>query len=187
MWGHHPAFGAPFLAPGCIIDTAARAVESDDSYAVPGNDLPLGRAWSWPFVEDLRGQTVDLSQVPGPGSGHSRVLFLKDFAEPWYALTNPALGMGVGVTWDSGLFPYACFWQETGGVRDYPWYGRAYATALEPNSSYPGQSLPVVMRKTGTQLVFQPGESRTLALTAVLYDGSRRVARIDPEGSIVRV
>ena len=51
-----------------------------------------------------------MSRIPGPGSGLSRVLYLKDFAEGWYALTNRELGLGVGVVWDAALFPYACFW-----------------------------------------------------------------------------
>jgi galactose mutarotase-like enzyme len=187
MWGHHPTFGAPFLGPDCVIDTGARLVESDDSYDVPGNDLPLGHTWSWPLLEDRDGNQIDLSQVPAPGTGHSRVLFLKDFAESWYALTNLTLELGVGMVWDGALFPYACFWQETGGVRDYPWYGRAYATAIEPNSSYPGQGLITVKQKTGTQLVLEPGESRTQHIQVVFYEGKERVVRIDRTGSIYRV
>jgi hypothetical protein len=187
MWGHHPAFGPPLFSPDSVIDTGAQRVESDDSYDVPGNDLPLGQTWPWPLVQNRDNNPVDLAHVPGPGTGHSRVLFMKDFSESWYALTNPVLGFGVGLVWNGQLFPYACLWQETGGVRDYPWYGRAYVTAIEPNSSYPGQGLTTVMRKTGTQLVLQPGESRTLELTAVFFQGDRRVARIDPEGKVYRV
>jgi galactose mutarotase-like enzyme len=186
MWGHHPTFGAPFLGPECVIDTGAHQVESDDSYDVPGNDLPLARTWHWPLVEDRAGNRIDLSHVPGPDTGYSRVLFLKDFTESWYALTNQALDFGVGLVWDGALFPYACFWQETGGVRDYPWYGRAYTTAIEPNSSYPGQGLTTAMEKTGTQLVLEPGESRTQEIKVVFYEGKERVARIDPHGRVYR-
>ena len=186
MWGHHPFFGSPLLSPACVIDTRARAVESDDSWDALGNDLPLGETWAWPLVRDRSGKEIDLSRVPGPGSGYSRVLFLKDFEEGWYALTNPALGLGVGVVWDGELFPYACLYQETGGERDYPWYGHAYVMGIEPNSSYPGQGLTTVMEKTGTQLTFAPSQSHTLELKAVFYEGDRRVARIDPEGNVLR-
>ena len=187
MWCHHPAYGPPLLSPECVIDTGARAVESDDSYDVPGNDLPLGETWAWPLVRDRSGKEIDLSHVPGLGSGHARVLWLKDFEEGWYALTNPVMALGVGIVWDRDLFPYATLWQETGGVRDYPWYGGAYVTAIEPTSSYPAQGLTTVMQKTGTQLTFAAGQSRTLELKAVFYEGSRRVARIDPEGNVLRV
>ena len=95
--------------------------------------------------------------------------------------------MGVGLVWTKDLFPFACLWQETGGVQDYPWYGEGYVTAVEPNSSYPGQGLTAVIEKTGTQLVFAPGESHTLELKAVFYEGGSRVARIDPHGNVHRV
>ena len=42
------------------------------------------------------------------------------------------------------------------------------------------------MEKTGTQVTLAPGESRTLEIKAVLYDGSERVARIDPSGAVIR-
>jgi hypothetical protein len=187
MWGQHPAFGPPFLSPECAIDTGARLVETDDNYDVPGNDLPLGGTWPWPGVSDRRGGQVDLSHVPAPGSGHSRVLWLKDFSEAWYALTNPALGLGLGLAWDGDLFPYACFWQETGGVREYPFYGAAYVTAIEPNSSYPGHGLTTVMQKTATHLSLGPGESRALSLKAVFFESSRRVARIDRQGNVFHI
>jgi hypothetical protein len=186
MWGHHPAFGAPLVSPESTLDTGARAVWSDDGYDVAGNDLPLGETWPWPLVRRRDGTAVDLSRLPAPASHLSRVLFLKDFAETWYAITNPRLGFGAGLVWDGSLFPYACLWQETGGVRDYPWYGRAYVTAIEPNSSYPGQGLAAVIRKTGTQMVLGPEESRTLNLKAVFYEGDERVARVDANGEVIR-
>jgi hypothetical protein len=186
MWVQHPTFGPPFLSPKCVIDTGARTIWADDGYEVPGNDLPPGETWAWPHARNRQGQPVDLSRVPAPGSGHSRVLFLKDFAASWYALTNPALGLGVGVAWDGALFPYATFWQETGGVQDFPFYGGAYVTALEPASSYPGHGLSAVVKKTGTHLTFAPGESRTLALTAVLYEGGQRVQGVDLHGNVTR-
>ncbi len=186
MWGHHPAFGPPLVSPDSFIDTGARLIESDDDYSVTGNDVPLGQTWRWPLIRNRRGDPLDLSRLPAPGSGHSRVLFLKDFEESWYALTNPTLGFGVGLVWNGDLFPYACFWQETGGVREYPFFGAAYVTAIEPNSSYPGHGLTAVMRETGTQLVLAPGQSRTLDLKAVLYSGSQRVTRVDPQGNVWR-
>lgn len=186
MWGHHPAFGAPLVSAESTLDTGARSVWSDDGYAVSGNDLPLGETWNWPSVEDRNGRVIDLSRLPGIGSRLSRVLFLKDFDEGWYAITNPTLGLGVALVWDKALFPYACLWQETGGVRDYPWYGRAYVVAVEPNSSYPGHGLTSVIEQTGTQLVLAAGESRTLTLKAVFYEGAGRVTRVDRTGKVSR-
>lgn len=186
MWGHHPAFGAPLISPESTLDTGARIIWSDDGYDVQGNDLELGGRWAWPSAERRDGTAVDMSRLPEPGSGFSRVLFLQDFDAQWYAITNPRLAFGVGLVWDGALLPYACLWQETGGVRDYPWYGRAYVTAVEPVSSYPGHGLGEVMQTTGTHLVLGSGESRTLNLKAVFYEGGERVIRIDGDGKVVR-
>ena len=43
IWGHHPAFGAPFLSEECRMDTGAESIQSDDRYNSPGNFLPPGR------------------------------------------------------------------------------------------------------------------------------------------------
>jgi hypothetical protein len=186
MWGHHPTFGPPLLSPGTVIDTGARSIQSDDGAEVPDMDLAPGETWAWPDARDRQGAPVDMSRVPEPGSGLSRVVYLKDFAEGWYAITNPALGWGAGLVWDAGLFPYACFWQETGGERGHPFFGKAYVTAIEPFSSYPGIGLTRVMETTATHLTLEPGESRTVELKAVFYDGTERVSRIDPSGSVER-
>jgi len=184
VWAHHPAFGPPFLSGECLIDTGAQAIESDDNYDVGGNDLPTAREWKWPWIFNQQGEKVDLSKGLPSGSGVSRVLFLKDFTRGWYSVTNPHLGFGIGMVWNEQLFPYCCFWQETGGVRDYPWYGRGYALAIEPSSSYPGQGLSAIMEKTKTHLTFAPGESRTLYLKAVLFEGTSRVTGINSAGVV---
>lgn len=186
MWGHHPAFGPPLLSPEAVIDTGARFIESDDGSEIPATDLALGRTWEWPAVEDRQGRRVDMSRIPAAGSRLSRVLYLKEFEEGWYALTNTGLGWGIGLVWDATLFPYACFWQETGGELGHPFFGKAYVTAIEPFSSYPGIGLTAAMEKTGTQLTLAPGESRTLELSVVFYEGSERVTHIDRAGAVTR-
>jgi galactose mutarotase-like enzyme len=187
MWGHHPAFGPPFLSEHCVLDTSAQTVVSDDAYQALGNDLPLGGTWRWPEAKDRCGKDVDLSKIPPPDSGYSRVFFLKDFQESWYAITNHQMRMGVGVVWDGTLFPFACVWQETGGEREYPYYGKAYVTAVEPNSSYPGHGLVEVMKTTGSHLTLGPDESRTLKLKVVFYEGAERVARINGDALVTRI
>jgi galactose mutarotase-like enzyme len=186
MWGHHPTFGAPFLSADCVIDTGAKTVEADSDYDSPANDLPPGQSWTWPYAQDKFGNEVDLSRVPAAGSGCSRVLYLKDFEESWYAVSNPEMQLGAGLVWDGDLCPYACLWEEAGGTSGYPMYGQVYGLAIEPYTSYPGHGLARVMATTGTQLTFAPGQSRTLDMKLVLYEGTERVARIDPAGNVQR-
>ena len=169
MWAHHPAFGAPLVSSDCIIETSAQLIESDDGYSVPGNDLPTGQTWPWPHVKNKLGEHVDLSKMPPREAQHTRVLYLKQFTEPHYRLVNRAIGLGVELSWDAADFPYATFWQDSGGGAGYPLFSEAYVMAIEPTSSYPAQGLPTVMEKTGTHMTFAPGETKTTEVKARLF------------------
>lgn len=169
MWAHHPAFGAPLISEECTIETDARSIQSDDTYDVPSNDLPLGQTWRWPHVTNVKGVLIDLSKVPAPASRHSRVLYLKDFENTRVRVSNRRLGLGVEMSWDARVFPYANFWQETGGVTGYPFFGKAYVLAIEPSSSFPAQGLLAAMEKTRTHLTIEPNEERTTVIRAALF------------------
>jgi len=192
LWFDQPLFGQPLLSPDSFIDTGAHTVWTDDglqaAFDEPGIDLPPGQTWTWPEGLDKKGSRVDLSRVPpyDPSSGHTRLVILRDFVGHWIALTNPTLGIGVGIVWDGEILPYAYLYQETGGWRNYPYFGRAYMMGLAPASSYPTQGLDVVRGTTGTQLTLAAGESRVLMLRVVFYEGAKRVSSIDLQGAIVR-
>lgn len=187
MWGHHPVFGAPLIAPEAVVYTGARRVLTDDGFEAPGNDLPLGETFAWPRLMNRSGDPVDLSTMPPPGAGTSRVVWLQDFADAWYAIVNPTVPLGVGLSWNREVMPYACLWQEAGGGRDFPFFGNAYALAIEPQTSYFGHGLLAVIERTHTQLTLAPGEARTLTLTVVLFDDPRPVRRVDADGTLQQV
>jgi hypothetical protein len=186
MWGHHPAFGPPFLSPHCIIDTSARTVEPDAGYRNPSCDLAGGARTAWPCAQTKSGMTVDLSRPPPPGAGVSRVVTLSGFADPWYAITNVELGVGVGLAWTADPFPYACLWQESDGSADAAFGAGPYALAIEPHSSYPGHGLAAVARSTGTQLTFAPSERRTVRLCVTFFQGTGRVTAVGLDGEVAR-
>ena len=48
MWVHHPAFGAPLVAPGARIVTSASTILADTSLDGPGNPLEPGTSYGWP-------------------------------------------------------------------------------------------------------------------------------------------
>jgi hypothetical protein len=69
-------------------------------------------------------------------------------------------------------------WQETGGARNFPHYGRTYATAVEPSACLFGHGLLAAIEQTHTQLTLSDGESRTPHhLIAVLVECGRAVHR----------
>lgn len=133
-WVHHPAFGEPFLSPATVFDIPAESIVTE-----PGRgDIVAGSLHPWPLASDGDGGIVDLSRMPGRTEPREIFGTLVGFREGRYAITNPDLGLRVEVTWDLDLFPYAWFWQELEATEEYPWFRRAYVTAVEPASLIPG-------------------------------------------------
>ena len=186
MWGHHPAYGAPFLSGACRIDTNARTVHADDEIGGPLNPLTKGATFSWPDGE-RDGVVTDLSVVAGPDDPpHETMAYLTDFASEhgWYGITNTELGLGVGLVWPTAVFPYAWFWQEMHASPGFPWYGEVYVMAIEPFSSMPGHGLSKVIEKTGTQMTFASGQSIEVEFAAVLYHARDGITGISPDGTV---
>ncbi|MCZ7542033.1 MAG: DUF4432 family protein [Anaerolineae bacterium] len=182
-WGHHPAFGPPFLDESCVIDAPARRVRCDDAYATCRSQP--GEA-SWPVVPARDGGRVDLSRIPAEAQGCAEMAFLHDLEDAagagWYALTNTRREVGFGMVWPLDVFPWIWYWQMARGDDHSPFFNSVYAVALEPFSTghYP---LPNAVA-AGDALTLAPGEARTAWLRAVAYAGCERVARISPEGVV---
>ena len=172
MWSHHPAFGAPFLDPSCVLRTAAGSFLADPSYDTPRGDLAPGVVSSWPHAAGRAGAVIDLSAVPAPDAGVDRYGYLLELPEPWCALTNRSLGLTATLRWDGATFPHAWYWCEAGGTTGFPWFGRAYVLAIEPASSYPGAGLQAA-RESGTALTFAPGQTRSAFVSLQLSAGAQ--------------
>jgi hypothetical protein len=183
MWGHHPAYGAPFLGPDCRIDIGATRLWADDFDDSHANPLAPGQFYSWPSGE-REGRATDLSQVPDQDTPRHLLAYFDGFESGWYGLTNTRLGFGVGLVWPVEIFPYAWFWQEMHASGGFPWYKSAYVMALEPFSSYPSQGLLNVKDKTATQRVWGPGETVEAEIKLVFYESTTGVKRIDPDGKV---
>ena len=183
MWGHHPAYGAPFLSEHCRLDIPARHYEADDRYDSPNNPIQQGSRWYWPQVEDKQGRKFDISRPHPEGAKTSMLGYFTDLAEGWYAITNTQLGVGIGLTWPLEIFPYVWCFQEYNGTFGYPFFGRWYTLAVEPVSSYPGQGLEVAVQK-GTARRLAPGESLEMELKVVFFNSTGGVWRISPNGHV---
>lgn len=160
MWSHHPAFGAPLLGGDCRLETAARSVLVDDKRDTASGDLLVGGCGAWPTVPARDGSEIDLSVLPPPGAGIDRLAYLADFERGWAALRNSSVGVSVEFQWDAKLFPHAWYWLEANGQSGFPWYQRAYVLGIEPATTIPGQGIQAARAKTGTQLCFEPGQTR---------------------------
>ncbi len=185
MWGHHPAYGAPFLDSSCRIDTNARTLRADDRADAPGNALTPGGRFVWPMGQ-RDGTETDMSKVPGPSDPRSTMAYLGNFdgETAWYGITNRSLGFGVGLVWRTSAFPHAWYWQEMNASEGYPWYKSVYVMAIEPQTSIPAHGLVHAIESTGTHRTLAPGEATEAELRAVFYESSAGVERIDLDGTV---
>ncbi|MGH2531438.1 MAG: aldose 1-epimerase [Thermomicrobiales bacterium] len=185
MWGHHPAYGAPFLSGACRIDTNAQTIRADDEYDPETNPMNLDGRSPWPHAE-RQGVTTDLSRVPDLNEPRAMLGYLGDFDgdTAWYGMTNTEFGVGVGLAWPVVAFPFAWFWQEMHATPGFPWYKGVYVMAIEPATSIPGQGLTTVIEKTGYHRTLDPGESADAELVAVFYESSTGISRIAADGTV---
>lgn len=172
MWGHHLAFGRPFLHPGCRVvlpDGLRVTPHPTPTDAVSGRRRVDPAGGTWPRVPAAVGGTVDLGVVPERGTP-SELVYLTGFgAEGWYAVESDRHGAGFRLSWDATVLPHLWFWQEFGATAGYPWYGRHHNIGLEPFSSYPSGGLADAVAN-GTALALGPREERALWLRAEVYD-----------------
>lgn len=182
MWSHHPAFGAPFVDASCRLSIGCRTLVADDR--APGTILEPGSRHEWPIATAADGSSIDLRQVPGPGAARAILAYCEDFDEPYFAITNPTLNLGVGFRWPAERFPKAWLWQEIHSGSGWPWYRRAYVVAVEPASTIPGQGWATAHARGERGVRFAPHESVEVVVEMVLFHDSRDVAGIDSGGRV---
>jgi galactose mutarotase-like enzyme len=175
MWGHHIAFGRPFLEEGCRIrlPDGARVVPHDEPIHPEGRRVEGSKSYVWPLAQGESGGEIDLSVLPRRGE-ISEMLYLTELPEGRYELENPGKGLGIRVEWDVGTMPYLWYWQEYGASRFYPWYGRHYNVGLEPFSSFPTSGLQGAV-DNGSALYIEAGEERHFSLRTGVFEGSSTI------------
>ena len=187
MWGHHPAYGAPFLCEGARLTIPAKTYLGDVANAPGRTRIAPNARGTWPHAIASDGGTVDVSIIPGPGAGYANMGYALDLSNGWYALESPATGIGVAVTWPLEVMPSVWVWQEFNGGQGYPWYGRSYVMGVEPHSSWPGHGLLGAI-KAGTARWLEPGASETVDFTFTLFHlpahGLGHVTNVTPTGSV---
>jgi hypothetical protein len=185
MWGHHPAFGPPFLDSSCRIDVPACRASTDRLEPWPGGYVEFDAHFDWPMAPLRAGGVRDISAVQGPEARTGDLVCLSGFEEGWYGITNGRRRVGFGVRWDASLFPYLWFWHVWHGMPGYPWYGQNYVCALEPWSTWPEAGLLKAI-ENGRALHVAGRGTITTRLLAVAYDGTERIRRIDESGDVER-
>lgn len=166
MWGHHPAFGWPFIDENVRIklagepDVAAAPGAAGISFAEPA----VGK---WPFLKKADGSLADMSRAYTHEDKIYMEYGISRLTEGRYEVINEKLGLGIRMDWDLSIFPYVWVWGMYCGNENYPWFGRAYTLAVELWSSMPGDFREASLN--GTTLKLKAGESMETAVLAELF------------------
>lgn len=180
MWGHHPAYGEPFLGPACRILAPSCQVLVDQGVGEQSRLAP-GARFRWPAGRGRDGNVVDISRVAPREACLDEMYYLYDLAEPWYAVANEEMGLSLGLAWAGTAFRCVWYWSCLGGGLGWPSWGRFYAIALEPMSSYPAILTKAI--DAGTELRLGPAASLTERLTASVAETGGDVAGVDLDGT----
>ena len=168
MWGHHIAYGAPMLAEGARIFAPAKTVRIDEvDYPWPAPGKPPGALARHDIVGAVRREGELMK-------------YLLELEDGWYALLNPKLDLGIGVRWDKEVFSCVWMWNELHYNSSVPWYGRAYAMALEPVSS-----LPLARERATRLLLLEAGKTIETEMRLTTFEGIKSVTNVTPAGKIV--
>ncbi|HEX2270760.1 MAG TPA: DUF4432 family protein, partial [Pyrinomonadaceae bacterium] len=182
MWGHHPAFGAPFLDAGCRLHVPAGRIQTHDAEMASSRTAPE-LSGSWPMLTGRDGQQIDMSVIPRDEKRVSELHYLSELQDGWYAVTNTKYNLGFGLVWPKEVFRYLWYWLELKGSAGYPWYGQAYVMALEPFTSIPGSGLERAI-ENGAAAVLGPRESIEARLVATFFEPAGEIESISAEGFV---
>jgi hypothetical protein len=136
MWGHHIAFGLPFLREGVSIETNAKKMRTEAQMPDHRRFQP-DQTTPWPNAIGLDGEIDDASRVPSQKvEPSSDLAYLFGFdPEAFYAIKNERKNVGFALQWDPEVFKFIWYWQERNATKGFPWWGNCYTVALEPWSS----------------------------------------------------
>ena len=183
MWGHHPAFGAPFLDEHCRLFAPATGVET--AHALPAHQLlpPETRFEHFPKVRTREGDAFRREPDVAAHCAVYSSLLSHGLKDGWYCLVNEKTRLGFALRWDLSVFRYLWLWQEFCGTPQYPWWGRGYVTGIEPHSSIPGLGLEKAIER-GTQLTLAPNKSLSTRLCASLFQAEGEPKGVTEEGAV---
>lgn len=169
MWGHHPAFGIPFLDESVEIRLDGAPKVTVPAGTTGGKNCPFAQETigTWPILFDKNGEAIDMSRTKGPKDKVYMEYGISELKEGKCEVYSHNKGLGMRMYWDKEIFRYIWIWALYRGLEEYPWYGRAYVLGVEPWSSMPAN---YAVAKENEQLLHLPGgESLTTTYTAEIF------------------
>jgi hypothetical protein len=179
MWGHHASFGSDLLDGPIELQSSARGFVSDEHYDAPANPLRPGGKGRWPMVPGKTTTAVDLSR---PREPLSVMTCLQEFAGGgWVTIRRLDNSVGVALSWDATVFPYAWLWFELNGLIEEPWQGKTRLIAIGPNTTWPAHGLAEAEQRGGRLLTLQPGKELKTEVRLQIFKPSGAARGVDPD------
>ena len=179
VWGHHPAYGWPFLDDSCVIDLPPCEVMTQGALDETSR-LKENSSGTWPMVQLRDGGTLNLSEIPHPAVGSHDLAYIHGFAEGWYALRNRRQQVGIGLSWDAKVFPWMWYWQLFRGGPDYPSWSSEYVAAIEPVTSRTPRFADAI--ENGTAKAFEPRSRLQSEMWVWAFASGDPVKRVSGDG-----
>ncbi len=170
MWGHHIAFGLPFLKAGGTIETNAESFHAECNMPTPRKYKP-GIQSPWPIVRNVDDEQIDASIIPPEtAEPYADLAYLSGYGQDaFYTIKDQSGEIGFTVRWNGEIFKYLWYWQERYATQDAPWWGDAYAIALEPwTSMHPSDPQAAISNRSYLRL--EAGTRISTKLSAAVFD-----------------
>ena len=170
MWGHHIAFGLPFLEGGATIETNAKTFVAEVAMPEPRRFIS-GQKFDWPIGLSTQGNRVDASEIHDiHGERYSELSYLQGYSQrSHYTISSKKYKVGFNLQWDGDLFKYLWLWEERYATKDFPWWGQCYTVALEPwTSPWTNESERAI--RNGQWLQIKAGETIKTSLMASIVN-----------------
>jgi hypothetical protein len=187
MWGHYPSFGADLMDGPVELQSNGRSFVSDDHYDPPANPLRPGGKGRWPMVPGKVAKTnVDLSRPREPLSAMTCLgEFPQDTPFAWMTIRRLDNAVGVALSWDAGVFPYAWLWLELGGLAEEPWAGKTRLISVAPNTTWPANGLAEAEARGARLLALVPGKDVTAATRLQIFKPAGAIRGVNPDGRVL--
>jgi hypothetical protein len=194
MWGHHPSFGADLLDGPVELQSSARGFMSDEHYDSPANPLRPGGKGRWPMVPAkgpssgmAKAALFDLSR---PREPLSAMTALADFPPrvtggAWVTIRRLDNAVGIALSWDETVFPYAWLWFELNGIAEEPWSGKTRLIGVGPNTTWPANGLAQAEESGGHLLTLAPGREVTTQIRLHVFKPNGAVRGVNPDGRVL--
>jgi hypothetical protein len=103
----------------------------------------------------------------------------------WVTIRRLDNAVGIALSWDGRVFPYAWLWFELNGLTDAPWNGETRLIAVGPNTTWPANGLADAEAQGGRLLSLMPGKAVTAEIRLQVFKPNGAVRGVNPDGRVI--